>query len=326
MGKRGKSNNTPAKGNALFWQSAALNQRYQQFFKSQLLQLALARFRWINMPKTCDARYLETQLLFSGMATIAAPPIDDSYNYKAMVSLKATPNNINMYGNASTWRAIGENGTNFTCDNKNGVMVYDNMLRTNMSSNFALLAYDMADIVRTKQVNRLHVKTPVVYVVDQRYKQQAMNLLSQTAGNEPAVIAISGGFKNIDVEALQTGVPYLGTDLQEDLMNTWDMAFTFLGIENLPFKAERQTQDEIKNYGEPTELLSLNPLSCRREACEAFNDRFAIKVWGKEEPRKLNVVWNQDFESDTYNTMNNFEKMLNTGGVNNEPFTILTNR
>lgn len=318
MAKRGKTNGLH--GNKVYWQSSELNQRYQQFFRQQLIQLALARFRWVNLPKTCNARYLETQLLFNGMATIAAPIVENDPNFKSMVSLKAVPDGINMYGDAPSWRALGENGTDFKCNNSNGVMVYDNMLRTAMVSNFTLLAYDMADIVRTKQVNRIHVKTPVVYVVDQTMRQQAINLLSQTVGNEPAVLATKSGFNNIDVQALQTGVQYLGAELQEDLMSTWNLAFTFLGINNLPFKAERQTADEIKDYGEPTELLSLNPLSCRREAVDAFNDRFAIKVYGKEEPKKLNVVWNQDFESDTYNVMHNIERLaeLNIGGVSSD--------
>lgn len=319
MGKRGKTNSL-SRGNKVYWQASELNQRYQQFFKQQLIQLALARFRWINLPKTCDARYLEKCLLFEGMATIAAPKIEGKPNYKTFVSLKASPNGINMYGDATNWRAIGENGTDFTVDNNNGVMIYDNMLRSAQVYNFALLAYDMADILRTKQVNRIHVKTPVILVCDQTYKQQAINLMSQTAGNEPAVIAIKNGFNNLDVQALQTGVPYLGAELQEDLMNTWNMAFTFLGINNLPFKTERQTADEIKDYEEPTELLSLNPLSCRRTACDAFNDRFATLVYGKETPKKLQCVWNQDIESDTYNVMNNYAKMLELGGVPNAEF------
>lgn len=319
MAKRGKTNCGP-RGNKLYWQSSELNQRYQQFFRQQLIQLALARFRWVNLPKTCNARYLETQLLFNGMATIAAPMIEGKPNYKSFVSLKAVPDGINMYGDAPTWRALGENGTDFACDNNNGVMIYDNMLRTATVGNFTLLAYDMADIIRTKQVNRIHVKTPVVYVVDQTMRQQAINLLSQTVGNEPAVLATKTGFNNIEVQALQTGVEYLGDKLQDDLMSTWNLAFTLLGINNLPFKAERQTADEINDYGEPTELLSLNPLSCRRESVNAWNDRFCTLVYGKETPKKLDVVWNQDFESDSYNALHNFERMaeLGAGGTSDD--------
>ena len=307
MAKRGKTNSVP-RGNKVYWQASELNQRYMQFFRTQLLQLALARFRWVNLPATCDARYLETQLCFNGMATLAHP----HEHTNTFLSLKAVPKGINMYGNAPMWIAQGENGTQFACDNDNGVMIYDNMLRTSTAGNFTLLAYDMADIMRTKQVNRMHVKTPVILQGDERYRQQMVELFKQSAGHEAGVIA-TRGINNIQFDAKTTGVPFLGKELNEDLQNTWNLAFTFLGISNLPFKSERQTADEVRDYCEPTDLLALNPLSCRREACEVFNARFGVRVYGKETPKKLECHWNDDFESRTFNVAHDLSRFIEGG-------------
>ena len=304
MAKRGKTNGMP-RGDKVYWQASELNQRYRQFFRTQLIQLSLARFRWVNLPKTCDARYLELQLCLNGMATLAHPRRHEN----TFLSLKAVPEGVNMYGNALSWRAQGENETNFYVDNYNGVMIYDNMLRTSTAGNFTLLAYDMADIVRTKQVNRMHVKTPVILQGDERYKQQMVELFKQTAGHEAGIIATKG-INNIQFDAKTTGVPFLGKELNEDLQNTWNLAFTFLGVSNLPFKTERQTADEVKDYSEPTDLLALNPLSCRREACEKFNDRFAVRVYGSETPKKLECHWNDDFESRSYNVMRDLSRLI----------------
>lgn len=303
MGKRGKTNG--ARGGKVYWQSAELNMRWQQFFRNQLLQLALARFRWVNLPKTCDARYLEMQLCFNGMATIASKPDAPGIFF----SLKAVPEGVNMYGNPPSWRAQGDNGTDFRVDNSTGVMVYDSLLRTSTAGAFTLLAYDMADIVRTKQVDRMHVKKPIVIIGDQAYRQQMANIYKEIAGNEPAIIATQG-LRDIKFETIDAGGEFIGDKLQEDLMATWNMAFTFLGISNLPFKSERQTADEIRDYGEPTELLALNALQCRRKACEEFNDRFGTLVWGKETPKKLQCVWNQDVESDAWNLLHDVGAML----------------
>ena len=308
MAKRGKTNSGP-RGEKVYWQASELNQRYAQFFRSQLLQLALARFRWENLPATCDARYLETQLVFQGMATLAFP----REHPNLCLSLKAVPHGINMYGNAPYWMCQGENDTNFYADNKNGVMIYDNMLRTSTVGNFSLLAYDMADIMRTKQVNRMHIKTPVVLVGDERYRQQMNELFKQSAGHEAGVIA-TRGINNIDFEAKTTGVPFLGKELNEDLQNTWNLAFTFLGISNLPFKTERQTADEVRDYSEPTDLLALNPLSCRREACDKFNDRFVTRVWGRETPKPLGCYWHEDFESRSFNAMRDLTNFIDSEG------------
>lgn len=312
MGKRGKTNSSAAglpRGRATYWQSKSLNQRYQQFFRNQLLQLALARFRWENLPETCDVRYLEMQLLCQGSATLALPGGDPTMT----LSLQAACETINMYGNPATWRAIGDDGTNFSCDNSNAVFLWDNLLHMTVASAFTLLSYDMADIIRTKQVNRQHMKTPVIYVADQTYKQQLLNLLKQTAGNEPAVIGTRSLRDAIDVTALQSGVEFLGNELQEDLLSTWNMAFLFLGIENLPYKAERQTADEIRSYTEPTDLLKLNPLMCRRQACDKFNDRFGTLVWGREKPKQLAVYWNQDVETASWNAFHDASKLLDGG-------------
>lgn len=302
MAKRGKTNGG---GKKLYWQSGELNLWWRQFFRKQLIQLALARFNWINLPKTCDSRYLEMQLLFQGMATLAQPKGAPGQ----FLSLKAVPEGINMYGNPPKWRAQGDDGSDFTCDSSNAVMIYDNMLRAPMAGAFNLLAFEMADIMRTKQINRQHCKTPFVFTADQQYRQQLQQLYHSISDNEPAIVT-TRGLQGIDVNAIQTGVAFMGKELQEDLMATWNMAFTFLGISNLPFKSERQTADEVKDYGQPTELLTLNPLSCRRQACDKFNDRFGTLVYGRETPKRLQCVWNEDYESDTYNTMHNLARMM----------------
>ena len=305
MGKRGKSNDGTHNSGKLYWQSAELNLWWRQFFRKQLIQLALARFRWVNLPKTCDARYLELHLLFDGMATLAQPTGAPGQ----FLSLKAVPEGINMYGNPPAWRALGDNGTDFRCDSSNAVIIYDNMLRAPMANSFNLLAFEMSDIVRTKQINRQHCKTPFVFKGDQQYRQQLKQLYNTIADNEPAIVA-TRGMNGMDVDAIQTGVTFMGKELQEDLMATWNMAFTFLGISNLPFKSERQTADEVKDYGQPTELLTLNPLSCRRDACDKFNDRFGTLVYGTETPKKLECVWNEDFESSSYNAMHDLERLM----------------
>ena len=78
-----------------------------------------------------------------------------------------------------------------------------------------------------------------------------------------------------------------------------------LGINNLPFKAERQIEDEVESQNEPADLMALNPLECRREACKKLNYRFSDYL---EKP--INVVWRQDNMSDNYNIMNNMKKRI----------------
>lgn len=308
MAKRGKTNGCAPLEGRMYWQGADLNQRWAQFFRSQLLQIALARFRWVGLPDTCDQRYLELAILTNEVGTIA-------YNASApegsqrFYSLKCTPAGIDMYGCPTTWRCIGDNGTNFGASPLSGVVVYDNLLRSCTVNQIDLMARDLADIVRTKQVNRQHAKQPVVLVGDQAYRQQMLNVYKQIAGNEPAIIA-TRGMQHIQIDAVKTGADYIGDKLNEDFRETLNVALTMLGVSNLPFKAERQTADEVQDYEEPTELLSLSPLKARRQACDQFNERFAGRIIGGVEVGEIRCVWGRDLESRVYNFVNDVERYM----------------
>lgn len=306
MGKRGKTN--PCDSGRVYWQSAALNQRWAQFFRAQLIQMALSRFRWINLPDTCNARYLEMQLLTKSMATISYNAGADFKDWR-FYSLQMTPSGLDMYGEPLDWRCIGDNGTNFGASPLSGVAIYDNLLWSSTIGSIELLSYDLADIIRTKQVNRQHAKQPITLVGDQAYRQQMLNIYKQITGNEPAIIATKG-MQNVDIAAIKTGAEYIGDKLNEDFRETFNIALTMLGIQNLPFKSERQTADEIQDYEEPTELISLSPLKARRMACDKFNERFAGSNIGGRIIDPIDCVWSQDLESKAYNFRHNLEKML----------------
>ena len=49
-----------------YWQTEAYNQQLFTMFQSDLIELALSRFRWVNLPETCNERFLEWTLLTEG--------------------------------------------------------------------------------------------------------------------------------------------------------------------------------------------------------------------------------------------------------------------
>lgn len=56
-----------------FWQSAWLNEQSFMFYRLWILTLAMSRYKWIGLPPTCDARFLEKTLALEGVATISTP-------------------------------------------------------------------------------------------------------------------------------------------------------------------------------------------------------------------------------------------------------------
>lgn len=284
-----------------YWQTSDYNSALFMMYRQQIIKLAMNRFKWINLPPTCNERYLEMTLLFHGIATIAFPSRQRGTFYSTQVAQMSPPN---VYDNPTKWFSVGNNGWRFKCSNRNGVIVWDNRARYPLMQMVDMWARELVDVRRTKQLNRMHVKTPYLIKCSPEQEQQAENIYKQMAGGEPAIITTTG-IENIDIDVIKTDVPYLGEELTAEEINTWQQIYQMLGIENLTFKAERMVQDEVNKRDEPSDLMALDGLNCRREACEQLNARFGDYL---EAP--ITCVWAKDNISQNFNFMANIKEQL----------------
>lgn len=312
MGRRGGKQHTPPNdfqimqeltnnGNPAFWQSEQLNNRLFLYYRNVITQLAVSRFRWLNLPPSCNERFLEWTLLHEGVASIAFPNNLKGTFFSLKAAQVGTPN---KYGEPVGWKCLGLDGTQFYANWNSGAFIYENMNRFPLLMGINLYANELTHIRMTKRVNRLHQQVPFILTGPQQYKQVMVNLFKQVAGGEPAVIA-TDGLSAIEVNALQTGVKFLGEQLAQDETNVWDRIFTMLGIENSPFKLERQTEDEIRAQKQPTNLISMNSLAERRKAADFLNEHF-----GEYLKKPIQVVWRQDNESENWNFVHNIQSEL----------------
>ena len=282
-----------------YWQTGDYNSQLFLMYRQQIIKLAMNRFKWVNLPPTCDERYLEMTLLFQGIATIAFPKRQRGVFYSTQVAQMSPPN---VYDNPTKWYSIGNNGWRFKCNNSNGVIVWDNRARYPLMQAIDIWARELVDVRRTKQLNRMHVKTPYIIKCPPEQEQQAENIYKQMAGGEPAIITTTG-IENIDIDVINTNVKYLGEELTAEELNTWQQIYQMLGIDNLTFKAERMVQDEVNKRDEPSDLMALDGLNCRREACDKLNERFGDFL---EAP--ITCVWAKDNISDNYNILMNIKE------------------
>lgn len=279
-----------------FWQTNALNQAAYFMFLDQLESIAMNRFKWIGLPETCDARYLEWTLMYQGVASIAKPKNTDMF-FSTMASTEGT---LNVYDNPTSWRAYGNQGFDFTGTPFNGVLVWDNRIRRPILPMLEFYAYELADIKRTKMINRLQQKTPYIITAPQTQKNDMVQMFKQISGGEPAILG-TPNVQDIKVDALQTGVPFLGEELNTDLLNVWNEAMTALGIRNLAKKTERMIDDEVNANNEPTTIRLMDPLGSRREAADKLNKRFGTNI---------QVVKNYDSESENVEFLSNIRKQV----------------
>lgn len=291
-------------GNWEYWQTASANNRTYNYYIDLMLKLAVSRFRWLNLPTTCDERYLELMLVTQGMASIAFP-----YRMSGtFLSLQCAPKGQpNMYDRPNKWLCIGQNGTRYMASRKTGVVVFDNVTRYPLMNGIMLYANELTHIRLTKRMNRMHQQIPFILTGPQEKKQDMVNLYKQVAGGEPAVLA-SEDIQSVDFQALSTGVEYIGEELAVDETNVWNRVYTMLGIENSTLKQERQTEDEIQAQKNPATLIAESALIERRKAARELNDRF-----GEFLEAPIEVVWRRDNESENWNLAHNVKDQMKAG-------------
>lgn len=303
--KRNRYSTSPTrKGYGLnYWGTQDYNTRLYNYYRDLMLKMATNRFKWVNLPKTCNSRYLNYILATEGVATIAFPTKMRGTFFSTKAVLKGVPN---VYDEYPEWESHGNNGWRFDCTPANGVLVWDNSTRFPIMESIDLYATELVHIRITKNMNRFHQQIPFILRGPQEKKYDMENIAKQVAGGELAIIT-TNGMSAIETDALQTGVPYIGEELTADEQSVWNRIYTMLGIENTPFKSERQTEDEVRAQKSPAQIVRLSTLSCLRDACDKLNSRF-----GEYLDDEIGVVWNQDNISENWNLFHNDATLIKT--------------
>lgn len=308
MGKRNRKNKLAYQDN--FWESADYNFRSTAKNLDLLLSLAINRFKWVGLPDTCDARFLEKTLHRTGIATLSFKRDEPTRIY---TTLNAMPQGeYNMYGLPTKWRAVGYDGlTDYDVDNDNGVLCYYSYARIAPWNALEIYARKMAHYERTEDINLTHQMTPFIGIAPQEKRLELVNLLKQVQGGEPAILGDSGLQKLIEnITILNLDVPLITEELARCYQNVLNQALLYLGIPHLAFeKGERMIEDEARANTAPTNIQLLDCLNARREFAEKCNDKFGLDI---------HVYFNEDLESYNYNYTHNIEQMAQDGLITNE--------
>lgn len=286
-----------------YFQTDGYNNALYLAMRDDILQVAMSRFKWVNLPPTCDARYLEWILIHEGCATIAHP----KSNPACVLSLKAVQQGEpNMYDNPRSWRAMGSTGkTDFKCDWSNGVFMWENESRYPLLSKINIWARELADIIRAKQINRFHQRMPVIISGASEHQFDMTNLLKNITNGEPAIIT-TDGIENINVKVWNTGVEFLGEELTNEYENTWNIIYRELGIPSMPVKSERRVEAEVSTYSSQNKLAALSPLDMRRTAAQKYCERFGDTLAHGD----FYPVWNNDLISANYDLMHKWSTFM----------------
>lgn len=292
-----------------FDESLWRNNGTYRFYLDRLTELSISMFDWQNVPDSIDTRFLETTLFLNGSAVFFKDEDlrDEQIEGEEDGTLLALPvamnGNFDLYNIPTRRTAYATNGYNRNLTNKDSVIVYNNMIRTNSVQTCTVYARRLWNLDRAIDVNANAQKTSVLIRCNDSERLTLVNAYQKWEGNEPVIY----GTKDFDpnsISVLRTDAPYVARDLYELKTQIWNEALTYLGISNMNFqKRERLVTDEvIRNQG-GTIASRYSRLEARREACKKINKMFGtnIEVYFRDDTKEFdeNMLGGIEVNDDT---------------------------
>ena len=257
-----------------FWESADLNNASYIQYYDRLTELSISMFEWRNLPDSIDPRFLELTLFANGMAVFFKD--DDMDEYLALQCAISGP--LDVYRIPIRRRAYAVNGYNRELDNKNSVIIYNNMLHKNSMLDVRMFARDLYNLDRAISVNANAQKTPILIRCTENERLSLENLYMNYDGNKPVIY----GDKQLNPNALtvlKTDAPYVADKLYTLKTQKWNEAMTYLGISNVNItKRERLITDEVTRNQGGTIASRYSRLESRRSACRMINKMFGLDI------------------------------------------------
>lgn len=234
--------------------------------------IAINAFEWDGLPDGIMERHVERLLFSYGRAIFYRSP------GKSYMCLEAQDSGqVNVYNDPLGYIACGVAHTE-RVRAEDCVIIENNKLRLATDPFVMFYANKLTEAERTMDVNIKSCKTPVVFACDDKDVLTFKRIFQQVDGNVPAIFADRG--LNLDsINAYQTGVKFMGKELQDYANAVENKLLTFLGVNNTPVdKKERLVTDEARSNDQLIQSFADLQLEARERAAAAINEKYGLSV------------------------------------------------
>lgn len=256
--------------------TTANKENFVQFAEvfNKLSNLAVSRFKWTNLPDTCNERMLEITLYLCGKALFFNDPTLGYLNTQ-----------VNLVGNQNVYYEHIEREAHsinyskrYTIDDS--VLIRNNPTTTPSVYTVYTYSKKISDALRTLDTNMLLLKHPFFFRTEKKEVYSMRQALKQIADNEIGIFG-SEAFKNngdnFDVVDTKTNIN-LGA-VWEHIRNLYSEVYTYLGINNQMIeKKERLIVDEVNANNMAIDMNIESQYKERKYACELINKMFGLDV------------------------------------------------
>lgn len=246
----------------------------ESYYTRLLTELSVTRFRWNNLPETCNERFLELELFIRGLCVFYK---SEKFGY---VTLRGSGNGQrNIYDDPTSFRVMGGAFFNAEIGAKNCVPIWGNSTRYPDLDIVAIHATRLAEMDRTIEINALQMRSPTVIVADESERLTYENVIRQRDEGMPSII----GSRNLDMARISAFniAPHQDSviNMQIAKSKVWNDCMTALGINNAnQEKRERLVSAEVDANTESVERARESSLRARQDAAAAINRKYGLNV------------------------------------------------
>ena len=266
----------------------------ERMYVRLLTELCANRFEWKGLPDSVNVRFLETNLIWRGVAVFYRDTDSGQYFAVQGAGSGATnfldePVNFTVIGPrmvTETLRAVpaydvtpgGDIGERLDAE---CVPIYCNYMREPDLDIINLYAHKLAKIDRTIEITADNMRKTKVVAASENERLSAMNALKSLVQGDEAIFVTDGGAALVsNMQVLDLGVdPLTLPNLMIARSKLWNECMGLLGINNAnQDKKERLVAAEVGANDEQVEATRRIALNSRQQAATAINELFGINV------------------------------------------------
>lgn len=186
---------------------------------------------------------------------------------------------LNVVGEHVRYRAVGFNYSK-TYKAEECVLIENNKLRMPTEKAVLYFVMQLYRLVRTKDMNVEQLRLQSLFVGNDKNILTLKKIIDELDNYNWAIVTDS---QSIDVQsivqAVQTGVKCLTTELRDEYNATMNEALTYFGINNANTdKRERLITDEANANNQLIDCCAQMFLESRQRACEEINKKFGTSL------------------------------------------------
>lgn len=258
------------KNNAAYENSVMLN-----YYLNMMSDIALARYKWKNIPDSISKRFMEVCCLYYGKFIAWKDDIADQIT----IAPFSVEGQRDQQGRPIFVRANSPY-TGFTkrinVKEEPCAICWNNYIQEPDINGVILFAQRMADTQRTIDINIKGQKTPKYIVVNKYQELTVENIVGETEMNCPVIYLKESSINPEQLKQIDLTVPYNADKLDIHQLYIWSDFLSFMGIDNSnQYKKERTVAAEATQNEENVEMSRNTNLDSRKQFCDDFNNVFS---------------------------------------------------